>query len=102
MFKNLQQIKGYNLKNMLTEEQKQWIKDHNMIYTIIQEEEKWSYRGYDSWNDLYVITIYDKDYYDNVYCTKQSHIDAFEDFLTSIIIILLFMFMGKVFLKMIS
>lgn len=102
MFKNLQQIRGYNLKNMLTDEQKQWLKDHNMVYTINQVEEEWSHGDYDSWNDLYVITIYDKDYYDDVCLPKQSRIETCEDCLSFIIVILLFMFVGKVFLKMIS
>lgn len=66
MFKHLQQItEGENCPK-LTNKQKEWLRNNNMVYDVETYTEEWSFRDYDSYNTYYVMTFYNKDYYDKV------------------------------------
>ena len=66
MFKHLQQITEGETCPKLTDEQKEWLRNNNMVYDVETYTEEWSYRDYDSYNTYYVMTFYDKEYYDKV------------------------------------
>lgn len=66
MFKHLQQITEGETCPKLTDEQKEWLRNNNMVYDVETYTEEWSFRDYDSYNTYYVMTFYDKEYYDKV------------------------------------
>lgn len=66
MFKHLQQITEGESCPKLTDEQKEWLRNNNMVYDVETYTEEWSFRDYDSYNTYYVMTFYDKEYYDKV------------------------------------
>ena len=66
MFKHLQQITEGETCPKLTDEQKEWLRNNNMVYDVETYTEEWSFRDYDSYNTYYVMTFYNKDYYDKV------------------------------------
>lgn len=71
MFEHLQQITEGESCPKLTDEQKEWLRNNNMVYDVETYTEEWSFRDYDSYNTYYVMTFYDKDYYDEVVLPKK-------------------------------
>lgn len=71
MFEHLQQITEGESCPKLTDEQKEWLRNNNMVYDVETYTEEWSFRDYDSYNTYYVMTFYNKDYYDKVVLPKK-------------------------------